>query len=631
MTRRLSEKPRQQERQNDRKCFRYEDPNHLIGKCPKPPKDKNQRAFVGGSWSDSDEEDDEKVKDETCIVAQASSENKRLKAIRNSLENEIRELKEKLSKLEKNKRVDLECTKCQILKIDNEKLKWEALKITQFEKSTHSLNEMLSNQKLFEDKLGLGFNSFEASSSGTKEMKFAKPEVNSSSGGGSHKAQTAPKAIEGPHVCSPYVETSVSFQKSILGPRPKHIMAYNGGNVIFGSNLRGNIIDKGQIRDHKCRVTFSKYDSEITKDGKVIGRDFKLFQMDVKSAFLNGFINEEVYVAQPSGFIDFKKSDHVYKLKKALYGLKQEPKACSTCKDMCDDFAKIMHDEFEMNAMGELNFFIGLQIKQMKDGIFFNQSKYTKEMLKKFSLKDSKPIRTPMASDAKLTKEEEWELVDSTKYRGMIGGNQDHVSTCLCHMLYYIATSTRYNLAFFILKRMEAIRRQHKVNLPYGMLLTRLFKHIVSNSPKLSDDRYILCDRVMYPPAPYYERKTRADHGTKRCRQSNSASSSSVFVHTSPSHYLDDNDNENEEDNSRTSTLSPSQFVNSLSNVVPQVFKNPPHENQTMHTYKTQILNHQSQYRDEAPERVKVNWKMSQERVERKKEMIKFEEELIFV
>ncbi|GJX97790.1 zf-CCHC domain-containing protein [Tanacetum coccineum] len=58
----------------DRKCFRCGDPNHLIGECPKPPKDKNQRAFVGGSWSDSGEEDDEKVKDETCLVAQASSE-----------------------------------------------------------------------------------------------------------------------------------------------------------------------------------------------------------------------------------------------------------------------------------------------------------------------------------------------------------------------------------------------------------------------------------------------------------------------------------------------------------------------------------------------------------------------------
>ncbi|GJY79285.1 retrovirus-related pol polyprotein from transposon TNT 1-94 [Tanacetum coccineum] len=79
-----------------------------------------------------------------------------------------------------------------------------------------------------------------------------------------------------------------------------------------------------------------------------------------------------------------------------------------------------MHDEFEMSMMGELNFFLGLQIKQMEDGIFFNQSKYIKEMLKTFSLEDSKPMKTPMSSDTKLMKDEECESVDSTKYRGMI-------------------------------------------------------------------------------------------------------------------------------------------------------------------------------------------------------------------
>ncbi|GKA53468.1 zf-CCHC domain-containing protein, partial [Tanacetum coccineum] len=159
---------------SDRKCFRCGDPNHLIGECPKPPKDKNQRAFVGGSWSDSGEEDDEKTKYEMCLVAQASNEvcsdtsyfsdekssiddftldneydklcrmslkiitkNKQLKVIRNSLESELSELELKLSTLNKNKRVDLECTNCQLLKIDNKKLKDEALKLTQFEKSTH--------------------------------------------------------------------------------------------------------------------------------------------------------------------------------------------------------------------------------------------------------------------------------------------------------------------------------------------------------------------------------------------------------------------------------------------------------------------------------------------------------------
>ncbi|GJZ10794.1 retrovirus-related pol polyprotein from transposon TNT 1-94 [Tanacetum coccineum] len=76
---------------------------------------------------------------------------------------------------------------------------------------------------------------------------------------------------------------------------------------------------------------------------------------------------------------------------------------------------------FEMTSMDELNFFLGLQIKQMEDVIFFNQSKYIKEMLKKFSIEDSKPMKTPMYSDDKLTKDEECESVDSSKYRGMIG------------------------------------------------------------------------------------------------------------------------------------------------------------------------------------------------------------------
>ncbi|GJR94899.1 retrovirus-related pol polyprotein from transposon TNT 1-94 [Tanacetum coccineum] len=745
-----------------------------------------------------------------------------------SLENELKELKGKFSTLEKNKGVDLDCAKCHVLKIENEKLKDESTRLNKFEKSTHCLNEMLSNQKPSSDKLGLSFNSFEASSSGTKEIKFMKSQNNAYSDrgpinmGGPLNDQVAPKINMGLPQATPGSEKTMSFQKSILGPRPKHIIVknakvpiasdnevkqlykpfskpgvgfskpnfrsktpppirlnsnysrpktpqpkrhvgrqnqphgfpiclgvdlepdewikdsgcskhmtgnrklfstyktYNGGNVIFGSNLRGNVLGKGHINmrliqslaskelvrnfpklkfdqhfcdackigkqahaSHKAKnvvsttrflelihmdlfgpsavqsyggncytlvivddysrkvkesinVTFDEtpppsktsplvdddLDEEeaikVTKkknlendnvdetlevdeiinikesrnhplenvignlnqrtlrsqaqnqsnffcfistiepknvnealgdeswivamqeelnqfvandvwelvpqprnmtiigtkwvfrnkldENGIVSRnkarlvaqgynqqegidydetyapvarlesirillayacalDFKLFQMDVKSAFLNGFINEEVYVAQPPGFIDFEKPDHVYKLKKALYGLKQAPKAWydrlkaflikheykigmvdntlftkkkssnliivqiyvddiifgSTCQDMCDEFSKIMHDEFEMSMMGELNFFLGLQIKQMEDGIFFNQSKYIKEMLKKFGLEDSKPMKTPMSSDTKLMKDEECESVDSTKYRGMIG------------------------------------------------------------------------------------------------------------------------------------------------------------------------------------------------------------------
>ncbi|GJZ65992.1 retrovirus-related pol polyprotein from transposon TNT 1-94, partial [Tanacetum coccineum] len=225
----------------------------------------------------------------------------------------------------------------------------------------------------------------------------------------------------------------------------------------------------------KWLTTFGDYDETYAPVARLesirillaiaCANDFKLYQMDVKSAFLNGFINEEVYVAQPPGFIDFQKPNYVYKLKKALYGLKQAPKAWydrlkaflikheysmgmvdntlftkkskshliivqiyvddiifgSTSQNLCDDFAKIMHDEFEMSMMGELNFFLGLQIKQMEDGIFFNQSKYIKEMLKKFGLEDSKPTKTPMSTEIKLTKDDEADSVDSSKYRGMIG------------------------------------------------------------------------------------------------------------------------------------------------------------------------------------------------------------------
>ena len=155
--------------------------------------------------------------------------------------------------------------------------------------------------------------------------------------------------------------------------------------------------------------------------------NIKLYQMDVKSAFLNAYINEEVYVEQPPSFKDDKKPDHVYKLKKALYGLKQALRAWyerlrdfllskgfiigkvdttlftkkigkdlfvlqiyvdniifgSTNQDFYEEFGKMMANEFEMSMIGELSYFLGLQIKQLKNGTFISQGKYIKDMLKK--------------------------------------------------------------------------------------------------------------------------------------------------------------------------------------------------------------------------------------------------------
>ncbi|KAJ9545397.1 hypothetical protein OSB04_025104 [Centaurea solstitialis] len=194
-------------------------------------------------------------------------------------------------------------------------------------------------------------------------------------------------------------------------------------------------------------------------------KGFKVYQMDVKSAFLYGTIDEEVYVCQPPGFEDPKYPDRVCKLRKALYGLHQAPRAWydtlssyllenkfergvidktlfvkrtktdmlivqiyvddiifgSTKADMCKEFEELMHKKFKMSSMGELTFFLGLQVKQKKDGIFINQSKYVATMLQKFGMNDAKPASTPMETHKHLTADVEGEEVDVHQYRSMIG------------------------------------------------------------------------------------------------------------------------------------------------------------------------------------------------------------------
>ncbi|WVZ63710.1 hypothetical protein U9M48_013319 [Paspalum notatum var. saurae] len=194
-------------------------------------------------------------------------------------------------------------------------------------------------------------------------------------------------------------------------------------------------------------------------------KGFKLQQMDVKSAFLNGFIEEEVYVRQPPGFESARFPDRVYKLRKALYGLKQAPRAWyarlksfllksrfvmgsvdktlfllsrggdtlivqiyvddiifgGSSHALVSSFAEQMSREFEMSLMGELQFFLGLQIKQGPEGTFVHQAKYTRDILKKFEMGDSKPMTTPMSTNTALDADEDGEAVDQKQFRGKIG------------------------------------------------------------------------------------------------------------------------------------------------------------------------------------------------------------------
>nr|GFA92474.1 hypothetical protein [Tanacetum cinerariifolium] len=166
-------------------------------------------------------------------------------------------------------------------------------------------------------------------------------------------------------------------------------------------------------------------------------KDFTVYQMDVKIVFLNRILKEEVYVGQPPGFVSKQYPDHVYALDKALYGLRHAPRAWYNVlsqfliesgfqKGSIDTtlFIKkkdLMVKCFEMSMMGEMKFFLGLQVNQFSNGIFINLTKYILDILKRFGLENCVSVPTPMVEQAKLKLDLVGKPVDHTDYRSMIG------------------------------------------------------------------------------------------------------------------------------------------------------------------------------------------------------------------
>ncbi|KAJ3689816.1 hypothetical protein LUZ61_018980 [Rhynchospora tenuis] len=190
-----------------------------------------------------------------------------------------------------------------------------------------------------------------------------------------------------------------------------------------------------------------------------------IYQMDVKSAFLNGVLEEEVYVEQPPGYMKAGKETQVLKLKKALYGLKQAPRAWNSRIDtylkknkfkqcpyehalyvkekegnllyialyvddlifmgnnekMIKEFKEVMTREFEMTDLGLMKYFLGLEVRQENAGIFVSQEAYAKEILKKYKMDECNPVSTPMELGAKLSKFEGGDRVDASKYQSLVG------------------------------------------------------------------------------------------------------------------------------------------------------------------------------------------------------------------
>ncbi|GJY14096.1 retrovirus-related pol polyprotein from transposon TNT 1-94 [Tanacetum coccineum] len=224
-------------------------------------------------------------------------------------------------------------------------------------------------------------------------------------------------------------------------------------------------------------------------------KSFIVYQIDVKTAFLYGPLKEEMYVNQPDGFVDPYHLDKVYRLKKTLYGLKQAPRAWydelsnflvskgfskgsinptlfitkhredilfvqiyvddiifgSTNPKLSKCFGKLIHSKFDMSMMGELKFFLGIQIHQSPHGIFINQAKYAQEILKNHGMTSCDNIGTPMATkhlDADLS----GTPVDQTKYHSMVGAlmyltaSRQFIVHATCYCARYHAKLTEKHL-----------------------------------------------------------------------------------------------------------------------------------------------------------------------------------------
>ncbi|KAH9650283.1 hypothetical protein KPL70_026315 [Citrus sinensis] len=261
---------------------------------------------------------------------------------------------------------------------------------------------------------------------------------------------------------------------------------------------------KGEIERHNARLVVKGYSQKAGIDYDEVfapiarletirliislaaQNKWKIFQMDVKSVFLNGFL-KEVYIEQPLGYVVKGHEDKVLRLKKALYGLKQAPRAWNSkidkyfqekCFTKCpyehalyikekdgdilivclyvddliftgsnpslfEEFKRVMIKEFEMTDIGLVGYYLDIKVKQKEKGIFISQESYAKEILKKFKMNDCKPISTPVEYGVKLSKHDEGEDIDPTFFKSLVG-SLCYLTCTRPDILYTVGLVSRY-------------------------------------------------------------------------------------------------------------------------------------------------------------------------------------------
>ena len=255
--------------------------------------------------------------------------------------------------------------------------------------------------------------------------------------------------------------------KKSIGFKWVYKIKHNANGLV--SRYKARLVAKGYAQTYG--IDFEETLSPVEKMAIVraiisltASKHWKLHQMDVKNAFLNGDLEEEVYMEQPEGFVHPDFPHYVCKLRKALYGLKQAPRAWSNrfsshlqnigfeinkadhllyvrrtggivvivvyvddviitgdCEEDIDQVKGLLKAEFDMKDLGKLMYFLGIEVIQTADGIWLPQRKYVLDKLEKFGMTGCKPIATPIEQNAKLRLDVGEVLEDATLYRKVVG------------------------------------------------------------------------------------------------------------------------------------------------------------------------------------------------------------------
>ncbi|GKV36625.1 hypothetical protein SLEP1_g44733 [Rubroshorea leprosula] len=252
-----------------------------------------------------------------------------------------------------------------------------------------------------------------------------------------------------------------------------------GVKWVYKTKLKEN----GEVDKYKARLVAKGYKQEFGVDYQEVfapvarhdtirlvislaaQNSWPVFQLDVKSAFLHGDLDEQVFIEQPPGYVKVGNEHKVYKLKRALYGLKQAPRAwysrieayflnegfqkcpyehtlftkieggkmlivclyvddliyTGNDKAMFDQLKKSMMAEFDMSDLGLMHYYLGIEVDQYAAGIFISQKKYVQDILDRFRMKDCNPVSTPIDAGMKLVKNPEGKKVNSTLYKQIVG------------------------------------------------------------------------------------------------------------------------------------------------------------------------------------------------------------------